>query len=42
LLVLGSGVALNLQNPGIHLLIVIDNPEGEESNWIEHLGQFGY
>jgi hypothetical protein len=41
-LVFGSVAAVNLFNPAVHLPVVIDNPEGEESNWVEPWGQFGY
>jgi hypothetical protein len=40
-LVFGSGTTINLFHPTVHLPVVIDNPEGENSNWVEPWGQFG-
>jgi hypothetical protein len=39
LLIFGSEAVLNL-NAEVHLPVVEDNPEGEESNWIEPWGLF--
>jgi hypothetical protein len=42
LLIFGSGATINLFHPTVHLPVVIDNPQGEDSNWVEPWGQFGY
>jgi hypothetical protein len=41
-LVFGSGAAINLFHPTVHLPVVVDNPQGEESNWVEPWGQFSW
>jgi hypothetical protein len=35
LLIFGSGGIINLFHPTVHLPVVIDNPQGEEFNWVE-------
>jgi hypothetical protein len=42
LLIFGSGAAINLVHPTVHLLVVVDNPQGEDSNWVEPWGQFSW
>jgi hypothetical protein len=38
LLIFGSSTAVNLFHPTVHLPVVIDNPQGEDSNWVEPWG----
>jgi hypothetical protein len=42
LLIFGSGAAINLNAGGVQLPVVIDNPQGEESNWVQPLGDHDY
>jgi hypothetical protein len=42
LLVFGSGAAINLFAGGVQLPVVIDNPQGHETNWVQPLGDHDY
>jgi hypothetical protein len=42
LLVFGSGAAINLNAGGVQLPVVIDNPQGHETNWVQPLGDHDY
>jgi hypothetical protein len=42
LLIFGSGAAINLNAGGVQLPVVIDNPQGNETNWVRSLGDHDY